>query len=139
MATSADLRGASAESLAASVDDLERGLSGSLIGRIVDTVRGESEVRVDAGRVSEDLFLVAGLLADEPGLRRTLTDLSLPANAKAGLVHQIFDGKLAPVSVDVLAGAAGRRWASTRDLGYALEHLGVIAAVKAADVEGQGD
>jgi F-type H+-transporting ATPase subunit delta len=139
MATSADLRGASAESLAASVDDLERGLSGSLVGRIVDTVRGEPGVRVDAGRVSEDLFLVAGLLADEPGLRRTLTDLSLPANAKAGLVHQIFDDKLAPVSVDVLAGAAGRRWAGTRDLGYALEHLGVIAAVKAADTEGQGD
>jgi F-type H+-transporting ATPase subunit delta len=139
MATSADLRGASAESLAASVDDLERGLSGSLVGRIVDKVRGESEVRVDAGRVSEDLFLVAGLLADEPGLRRTLTDLSLPAGAKAGLVHQIFDGKLAEVSVDVLASAAGRRWATTRDLGYALEHLGVISAVKAADVEGQGD
>ena len=135
----ADLRGASAESLRAVVDDLERGLSGSLVGRIIDKVRGEAEVRVDAGRVSDDLFLVAGLLADEPGLRRTLTDLSLPATAKAGLVHQIFDAKLAEVSVDVLASAAGRRWASTRDLGYALEHLGVIAAVKAADAEGQGD
>jgi F-type H+-transporting ATPase subunit delta len=139
MAASADLRGASAESLQALVDDLERGLSGSLVGRIVDRVRGEAEVRVDAGRVSDDLFLVAGLLADEPGLRRTLTDLSLPADAKARLVHQIFDDKLAEVSVDVLASAAGRRWAGTRDLGYALEHLGVISAVKAAEAEGQGD
>ncbi|WP_148574639.1 F0F1 ATP synthase subunit delta [Nocardioides caldifontis] len=136
---SADLRGASAESLEALVGDLERGLSGSLVGRVVDAVRGEPGVRVDAGRVSEDLFLVASILADEPGLRRTLTDLSLPADAKAGLVHRIFDGKLAEVSVDVLAAAAGRRWAGTRDLGYALEHLGVIAAVKAADAEGEGD
>jgi F-type H+-transporting ATPase subunit delta len=135
----ADLRGASGESLEALVGDLERGLSGSLVGRIVDTVRGDSEVRVDAGRVSDDLFLVSAVLADEPGLRRTLTDLSLPAAAKAGLVHQLFDGKLAPVSVDVLASAAGRRWAGTRDLGYALEHLGVIAAVKAAEAEGEGD
>ncbi len=139
MAAFADLRGASAESLAALVDDLERVLAGSLVGRIVDKVRGESEVRVDAGRVSEDLFSVAGLVANEPGLRRTLTDPSLPARAKAGLVHQLFDGKLAESSVDVLASAAGRRWASTRDLGYALEHLGVIAAVRAAEAEDQGD
>jgi F-type H+-transporting ATPase subunit delta len=135
----ADLRGASGESLEALVGDLERGLSGSLVGRIVDTVRGEAEVRVDAGRVSEDLFLVAGLVADEPGLRRTLTNPSLPAKAKAGLVHQIFEGKLADSSVDVVASAAGRRWASTRDLSYALEHLGVIAAVRAAEAEDQGD
>jgi F-type H+-transporting ATPase subunit delta len=139
MSSFADLRGASAESLAALVGDLERVLSGSLVGRIVDKVRGEPQVRVDAGRVSEDLFSVAGLVANEPGLRRTLTDPSLPATAKAGLVHQIFDGKLAEGSVDVLASAAGRRWAGTRDLGYALEHLGVIAAVKAADAEGEGD
>jgi F-type H+-transporting ATPase subunit delta len=139
MAAFADLRGASAESLAALVDDLERALSGSLVGRIIDKVRGESEVRVDAGRVSDDLFFVAGLVADEPGLRRTLTDPSLPGKAKAGLVHQIFDGKLAESSVNVLASAAGRRWASTRDLGYALEHLGVISAVRSAGAEGQGD
>jgi F-type H+-transporting ATPase subunit delta len=139
MSSFADLRGASAESLAALVGDLERVLSGSLVGRLVDKVRGESEVRVDAGRISEDLFSLAGLVANEPGLRRTLTDPSLPAGAKAGLVHQIFDGKLAEGSVDVLASAAGRRWAGTRDLAYALEHLGVISAVKAADAEHQGD
>lgn len=139
MAGAGDLRGASAESLRTSVDDLERLLSGSLVGRLVDRVRGTSEVRVDAGRVAEDLFLVAGLLLDEPALRRTLTDPSLAAAAKAGLVHQIFDGKLAEDSVDVLAGAAGRSWASTRDLPYALEHLGVIAVVKAAEAEEQGD
>jgi F-type H+-transporting ATPase subunit delta len=139
MSTSADLRGASSESLQALVDDLERVLSGSLVGRILDKVRGDAEVRVDAGRVSEDLFSVAGLVADEPGLRRTLTDLSLPAKAKAQLVHQIFDGKLDESSVEILALAAGRRWAGTRDLGYALEHLGVISAVKAADAEGEGD
>jgi F-type H+-transporting ATPase subunit delta len=138
MATS-DLRGASAESLEALVGDLERALSGSFVGRLVDKVRGSSEVRVDAERVADDLFGVAALLGDEPGLRRTLTDLSLPADAKAGLVHQVFGGKLDHASVDVLASAAGRRWASTRDLGDALEHLGVIAVVKAADAAGEGD
>jgi F-type H+-transporting ATPase subunit delta len=139
MATSADLRGASAESLGALVDDLERVLSGSLVGRLVDKVRGSSEVRVDADRVAEDLFGVAALLGEEPGLRRTLTDPSLPSDAKAGLVRQVFGGKLDDASVDVLASAAGRRWAGTRDLGYALEHLGVIAVVKAADSAGEGD
>ena len=41
--------------------------------------------------------------------------------------------------MDLVAQAVGRRWAATRDLGDALEHLGVIAVVRAAEGAGQAD
>lgn len=126
MPVSGDLRGASSESLAALVEQLDSALSGDGAG-------------ADPARVADDLFGVAQLLAVEPSLRRTLTDLSLPADAKAGLVRQVFGGKLDDASVAVVADAAGRRWAGTRDLGYALEHVGIIAVVRGADAAGEGD
>ena len=117
------MRGASAESQASLIDRLEEAVASG----------------VDGDRVADDLFGVAALLRSEPSLRRILTDLSMPAEAKSGLVRQIFGPKLDSASVDLLAAAAGRRWAATRDLADALEHLGVIAVVKAADKAGKGD
>jgi F-type H+-transporting ATPase subunit delta len=117
------MRGASADSQAQLVDVLERAVAAG----------------ADGSRLADDLFGVAALLGTEPGLRRVLTDVSLPAGAKAQLVQQVFGTKLDEYSLRIVADAAGRRWASTRDLGYALEHLGVIAVVKAAEQAGEGD
>ena len=93
----------------------------------------------DGNRIADDLFGVAQLLATQPSLRRVLTDLSRPADDKAGLVRQVFGGKLDDASLELLAWAVSRRWAGTRDLGYALEHLGVIAVVMAADRADEAD
>jgi F-type H+-transporting ATPase subunit delta len=117
------MRGASAESQEALVVELESALAGGS----------------DGYRVADDLFGVAQLLRTEPGLRRVLTDLSTAGDAKAGLVRQIFGAKLDEASVELLAQAVRRRWAGTRDLGFALEHLGVVAVVKAAQRAGEGD
>ncbi len=117
------MRGASAESLAALTDALAAALDGG----------------ADGMRVADDLFAVSGLLRGQPSLRRLLTDVSVDADAKGRLVHQILDAKLDPASVDLVAQAAGRRWAATRDLGDALEQLGVVAVVDASDRAGQGD
>ena len=48
-------------------------------------------------------------------------------------------GKLDDASVELVAWAVSRRWAATRDLGDALEHLGVVAVVMAADRNGEAD
>ncbi len=117
------MRGASAESLAVLTDALAQTVAGG----------------ADAGRVAEDLFGVAEVLRREPGLRRTATDASLAAEAKGDLVRQIFRGRVEDASLDLLATAAGRRWAGTRDLADALEHLGVVAVVRSADQAGQAD
>ncbi len=93
----------------------------------------------DGNRIGDDLFAVSQLLATQPSLRRVLTDVSRPAEDKAGLVRQVFAGKLDDASTELVAWAVSRRWAATRDLGDALEHLGVIAVVMAADRNGEAD
>ena len=117
------MRGASAESQEALIAELESAIAGG----------------ADGNRLADDLFGVAQLLRSEPGLRRILTDQSTAADAKEGLVRRIFGTKLDDRSVDLLGSASRRRWAGTRDLGDALEHLGVVAVVKAADRAGEAD
>lgn len=93
----------------------------------------------DGNRIAEDLFAVSQLLVTQPSLRRVLTDLSRPADDKAALARELFEGKVDEASLELIAWAVSRRWAATRDLGDALEHLGVIAVVKAADRSGEAD
>lgn len=113
------LRGSSAEAL-------------QTLGDRVDVADRSSD---DAAALGRDLFQLAELLRSEPALRRTLTDVSTPAPAKAALVHGLLDGKVGGPAVDLLASAAGMRWVSTRDLADTLEHLGVVAVVRSAGGE----
>jgi F-type H+-transporting ATPase subunit delta len=110
------LRGASADALAALSDQLEGALRGG----------------ADAARVGSDLFAVAGLLRSEPGLRRVATDVSVDAAAKQRLVSGLLEGKVAPETVQLVSDAVGRRWTAARDLGDSLEHLGEVAVVRSA-------
>jgi F-type H+-transporting ATPase subunit delta len=120
---SGTMRGASAESQAA----------------LVDGVNAAIDNGGDGNRIADDLFGVSALLATQPSLRRILTDLSRSAESKSELVRQLFAGKVDDAALELLAWAASRRWAATRDLGDALEHLGVIAVVKAAERNGEAD
>ncbi|MBA2956608.1 F0F1 ATP synthase subunit delta [Nocardioides sp. MAH-18] len=110
------LRGSSAEAL-------------QVLGERVDNDGFTLEQFAELGL---DLFGLAALLRSEPTLRRTLTDVSTPAQAKAALVHGLLDGKASAGAVDVLAEASGLRWLAARDLADALEHLGVVAIVRSA-------
>jgi F-type H+-transporting ATPase subunit delta len=110
------LRGSSAEAL-------------QVLGERVDNDGFTLEQFAELGR---DLFGLADLLRTEPALRRTLTDVSTPAQAKAALVHGLLDGKAGTDAVEVLAQGSGMRWLSARDLADVLEHLGVIAVVRSA-------
>lgn len=117
------MRGASAESQEVLVGGLDAAID-----------RG-----ADGNRLADDLFGVAEVLATQPSLRRLLTDVSRPGEAKAGLVRQLFGGKVDDASLELVAWAVSRRWAATRDLGDTLEHLGVIAVVQAAERNGEAD
>jgi F-type H+-transporting ATPase subunit delta len=110
------LRGASADALAALTSELE------------STLRGGA----DASRIGDDLFRVSSVLRSEAALRRVATDASVDASAKAGLVSEIFGGKVDRGTMDLLASAVGRRWTVSRDLAYALEHLSEVAVVRSA-------
>lgn len=107
-------RGASAEAM----DALSRQLDGALSG--------------DAAQVGHDLFSVAGVLRSEPGLRRIATDVAVRAEAKTGLVQEIFGGKVEKGALTLTSAAVERRWTTPRDLAHALEQLGVMAVVRSA-------
>jgi F-type H+-transporting ATPase subunit delta len=122
------MRGASAESLEVLVGGLTAAID-----------KGGDGNRIADDLFADDLFAVSELLATQPTLRRVLTDLSRPAEDKAGLVRQMFAGQLDDTSTELLAWAVSRRWAATWDLVHALEHLGVVAVVMAADRAGEAD
>jgi F-type H+-transporting ATPase subunit delta len=136
------MRGASAESLAALTEELgpDKGLVPAIKGWASKlTGRAEDDDGSLAARMADDVFGVADVLRREPSLRRTVTDVSVPAEAKARLVRQIFERALAPESMDLVASAVSRRWAASRDLADSLEYLGVVCVLRSAEVRGEAD
>jgi F-type H+-transporting ATPase subunit delta len=109
-------RGGSAEAVAALTHELAP-LAGS----------GES-----ASALADGLFSASQTLRSEPALRRFLTDVSVPTEAKQGLVREVFGGKVADDAITLIASAVGRRWTAGHDLPDALEHLSEIATVRSA-------
>jgi F-type H+-transporting ATPase subunit delta len=139
------MRGASAESLAALTDEL--GPAKGLVPTIkqwasklpgVSEHAAEDDGSLDA-RMADDLFGVADVLRREPSLRRTVTDVSVPAEAKARLSRQVFERALASESMDLVASAVSRRWAASRDLADSLEYLGVVCVLRSAEKRGEAD
>ena len=115
-----DLRGASAEAVSALSSELESAVSGS---------------EGVAATVADSLFSVARSLRDEPALRRFLTDASVPAEAKHGLVREVFGGKVDQTSLDLITAAAVKRWTGSADIATAMETLAEIAAVRSAGTQ----
>jgi F-type H+-transporting ATPase subunit delta len=109
-----------------------RGTSADAVAALTDELSAASPGSEDAGRVADDLFSAAATLRSEAALRRFATDASVPAEAKTGLVGEVFGGKVHDVALGVLRSAVGRKWVAGRDLADALEHLGVVAYVRSA-------
>ncbi|TYL45960.1 F0F1 ATP synthase subunit delta [Nocardioides sp. BGMRC 2183] len=86
----------------------------------------------DADAVGRDLYALAQSLRAEGAVRRFVTDQSTPAQARQGLVTEVFGPKVGQVAGDLLVAAVGQRWTRTRDLADALEHLSVVALVRSA-------
>ena len=118
------MQGASRESLAAAWSRAEALLSSS---------------DVDATAIGDELFGVVGLLDGQAGLRRALSDPALEAERKAALAESVLGGKVGAATLDVVAGAVRSRWSRMRDLADALETLGVLAHLVAAERAGRAD
>ena len=106
-------------------------------------VRQELSTRLGAGTdatsLGDDLFAVSGVLGSSASLRRALTDPTAEAAAKSSLADRLFAGKVSDGAQQVLRTAVGQRWADERDLGDALEQLGVEATLTAAERSGRLD
>jgi F-type H+-transporting ATPase subunit delta len=116
-----------------------QGSSGDSFARLTDEVAAAVDGGADGAELGTGLFGASEVLADQPALRRALTDPSSEASARASLAESVFGPHLSAAGTSVVASAARQRWASSGDLAPALEQLGVVAVVKAADRAGAGD
>lgn len=109
-----------------------RGSSAEALQVLGDRVDTDSRSLEEFATLGQDLFRLAELLRTQPSLRRAVTDVSTPAEAKSALVRELLGGKVGDPALDVLAEGVGLRWVAARDLADVLEHLGVVAVVRSA-------
>ena len=116
-----------------------RGSSADSLGQLSDALASEIAAGAEGGAVGDDLLAGAGALRASAALRRAATDPSAPPEAKSALLSGLFEGKVGAEATKLLAMAAGLRWAKGSDLVDSIEQLGVVAQVKGADAQGDGD
>jgi len=115
------------------------GSSADSLGRLTDQVVAAVDGGDDGAELGTGLFAASAVLADQPALRRALTDPSTETAGRTGLARTVFASHLSAAAASVVEAAAGQRWTSSADLATALERVGVAAVVKAADRDGAGD
>jgi F-type H+-transporting ATPase subunit delta len=138
------MRGASRASLAAAKERLVAALAsgaasdGASSGGTPASGPGSADAALGA-RIGDDLFAVTSLLDRDTALCRSLSDPSMPASHKAGLVRVLLTGRIGDVAVDQVAALVSDRWSESGDLADATEQLAVLAIADAADGRGQLD
>jgi F-type H+-transporting ATPase subunit delta len=116
-----------------------RGVSAQAVQKAVERLAATIADGADAKQVGDELFAMAELLDAQPGLRRTFTDPAGHAEAKQALAGALLSDRVSEPALDVFGTAVGQRWSSSHDLGNAMEQLGVMALVAAADDTGHLD
>jgi F-type H+-transporting ATPase subunit delta len=110
-----------------------RGASKASLAQASDQLAAVATDKATADTLGDELFAVASLLDSQHGLRRALTDPARQPEAKAALIRSLLDGKVARVTIDLVAGLVSARWSAPRDLADAGEELAARAVVISAD------
>lgn len=84
----------------------------------------------------DDLLSVAGLLRQQPRLRRALSDPGRTGEDRAGLLTSLLDGKVGADAMQLLTQLVSGRWSAPSELLDAAERLGVEALLASADRAG---
>lgn len=111
-----DFRGASAEAVS------------TLTGELTAAVGTDGAV---ASAAAESLYAAADAFRGEPGLRRFAADQSVPVEAKAALVRDVF-AKLDANALALVVSVVRHRWTSAGDVTRCLQHLAEVATVRSA-------
>jgi F-type H+-transporting ATPase subunit delta len=116
-----------------------QGSSGESFAQLAEQLGAAIEGGADGAPLGESLFAAADVLRSQPALRRAATDPSTAGEAKSALARGVFASHLVDAATEIVASAATLRWARSTDLAAALDQLGVVALVRAADARGEGD
>lgn len=89
--------------------------------------------------LAEDLFGITKAVDGSATLRRALADPSREAEAKRGLVGQLFGGKVSQAAVGLLSELVAQRWSQERDLTDTVEDLAIESVLATAEAGGRID
>ncbi|WKD57837.1 ATP synthase subunit delta [Corynebacterium capitovis DSM 44611] len=90
-----------------------------------------------AAQIGAELFLVVDQLDGERALRVAVADPSLDASQRAGIIDEVFAGKVAEPTQQILHAAADNEWSTPREMRAGLVNAGRQAVLKAAQKQGQ--
>jgi F-type H+-transporting ATPase subunit delta len=117
-----------------------QGASRDALASLRDVLAGSAATDSAAlQRLSEDLFAVVTLFADQASLRRAISDPALETDAKVGLADRLLTGKIGDGALDLVRQTARSRWSEPRDVVDALEAVAVEAALSQAEQDNQLD
>jgi len=89
--------------------------------------------------VARELFAAVGAVSGSSQLSGALSDSSVPAPARAGLVSAVFGSTYRPATVALLSSAAQQRWSNAEQFVEGLEELAIQATsvAESADIESE--
>ncbi|MFD0560482.1 ATP synthase F1 subcomplex delta subunit [Stackebrandtia endophytica] len=87
-------------------------------------------------KVAGELLAVRDAFANEPRLRRALTDPGQPVEARTGLAEQLLSGKVSAGSLKIVLALVKGRWATPGELLSGLESVGVDALLSTGLTQG---
>jgi F-type H+-transporting ATPase subunit delta len=101
--------------------------------RLQTAVGGSADAATAVGAA---LFAVAGLMREQPAVRRALTDTGRSPDDRETLARTLLRGRTDPAAVDLVAAAARDRWGGGRAFASAVEEFGLVSLLSAADQRG---
>lgn len=101
-----------------------------------EALAATSDVDLDVAR---ELFAAVSAVSGSTQLSGALSDSSLPAASRAGLVSAVFGPSYRPATVAILSSAAQQRWSNSSEFVEGLEELAVraTAVAESADIEAE--
>lgn len=102
-----------------------------------ELVRSADNAVATAAQVGTELFLVVDQLDTERALRVAVADASLDASQREGIMREVFGGKVAEPTLNILTAAAKEEWSTPREFRTGLINLGRRALELGAKEQGQ--
>jgi F-type H+-transporting ATPase subunit delta len=112
----------------------------ALAARVDDALGGAGDGAAQrATSIGDALFAVAALLWAEPAIRRALIDPGRSPDDRAALARRLFGDRVEAAAAELVVDAVRDRWHGPRDLISAIDEVGVVAHLAAAEASGRLD
>ncbi|MHA6601634.1 F0F1 ATP synthase subunit delta [Corynebacterium coyleae] len=106
-------------------------------GQLESLIGSADNAVATAAQIGTELFLIVDQLDTERALRVAIADTSLEEGQRAGIVKDVFGGKVAEPTLNILTAAAEQEWSTPREFRAGLINLGRFALQKGAQEQGQ--